>query len=143
MTVAAVIDAARGALTPAERRVAEVVLTSPELVAFGTVADLAARANTSGATVVRLAVKLGFDGFSDLQTAIQAELGQRLRPASERIRDAQPSDVLGRSAPSSWTTWPAPWRRHRPSPSIRRWRPWPTMPGRCTSWPARRRVGSG
>jgi DNA-binding MurR/RpiR family transcriptional regulator len=96
VTVAAVIDAARGALTPAERRAAEVVLTSPELVAFGTVADLAARANTSGATVVRLAVKLGFDGFTDLQNAVQAELGQRLRPAAERIRDALPGDVLGR-----------------------------------------------
>jgi DNA-binding MurR/RpiR family transcriptional regulator len=95
MTVAAVIDAARSALTPAERRVADVVLTSPESVAFGTVADLAARAATSGATVVRFAAKLGFDGFTGLQGAVQAELGQRLRPAAERIRDVLPTDVLG------------------------------------------------
>ena len=96
MTVAAVIDAARSALTPAERRVADVVLTSPEAVAFGTVADLAQRAATSGATVVRLAAKLGYDGFTSMQSAVQDELGQRLRPAAERIREVTPSDVLGR-----------------------------------------------
>src|SRR4051795_52278 len=95
MTVAAVIDAARSALTPAERRVADVVLTSPEAIAFGTVADLAQRAATSGATVVRLAAKLGYDGFTSMQSAIQDELGQRLRPAAERIREVTPSDVLG------------------------------------------------
>ncbi len=96
MTVAAVIDAARSALTPAERRVADVVLTSPEAIAFGTVADLAQRAATSGATVVRLAAKLGYDGFTSMQSAVQDELGQRLRPAAERIREVTPSDVLGR-----------------------------------------------
>jgi DNA-binding MurR/RpiR family transcriptional regulator len=96
MTVASVIDAARGALTPAERRVADVVLTTPEAIAFGTVADLALRAATSGATVVRLAAKLGYDGFTSMQSAIQDELGQRLRPAAERIHEVPTSDVLGR-----------------------------------------------
>jgi len=96
MTVASVIDAARAALTPAERRVADVVLTAPEAIAFGTVADLAQRAATSGATVVRLAAKLGYDGFTSMQGAIQDELGQRLRPAAERIHEVLTSDVLGR-----------------------------------------------
>jgi hypothetical protein len=39
VTVVVVIDPARNALTPAERRAAEIMLSSPELVAFGTVAD--------------------------------------------------------------------------------------------------------
>ena len=95
MTIASVIDAARGALTPAERRLADVVLTTPECVAFGTVADLATKASTSGATVVRFAGKLGYDGFTALQGAVQDELGQRLRPAAERIREVPPTDVLG------------------------------------------------
>ena len=72
------------------------MLTSPEAIAFGTVADLAQRAATSGATVVRLAAKLGYDGFTSMQSAVQDELGQRLRPAAERIREVTPSDVLGR-----------------------------------------------
>ena len=86
MTVSAQIDAHLLQLTPAERRVAAVVADDPEAVAFGTVADVARRAGTSGATVVRLAAKLGFDGFVDLQAPVREEMARRLRPASERIR---------------------------------------------------------
>src|SRR5437764_4057517 len=95
MMVSAQIDAHLPALTPAERRVAAVVADDPEAVAFGTVADVARRAGTSGATVVRLAAKLGFDGFVELQGAVREELTRRLRPASERIRRPAPGDVLG------------------------------------------------
>jgi DNA-binding MurR/RpiR family transcriptional regulator len=64
-------------------------------VAFGTVADVARRAGASGATVVRLAAKLGFDGFVELQASVREELAHRLRPASERIRRPAAGDVLG------------------------------------------------
>jgi len=74
-------------LTAAERRVAQVVLERPQLVAFGTVADLATQAKAGAATVVRLAGKLGFDGFSALQSSVQNDLSQQLRPAVERIRE--------------------------------------------------------
>lgn len=75
-------------LTAAERRIAEVVLESPQSIGFGTVADLAKAANVGAASVVRLATKLGFDGYSELQQAVQAELMQQLRPAVERIQSA-------------------------------------------------------
>jgi DNA-binding MurR/RpiR family transcriptional regulator len=84
-------------LTPAERRVADVVLQRPQLVAFGTVAELASEAGSGAATVVRLAAKLGFDGFTSLQDAVQAELAHRLRPAAERIRQPVAADVIGRT----------------------------------------------
>jgi DNA-binding MurR/RpiR family transcriptional regulator len=84
-------------LTPAERRVADVVLQRPQLVAFGTVAELAAEAGSGAATVVRLAGKLGYDGFTALQDAVQAELAHRLRPAAERIRQPVAADVVGRT----------------------------------------------
>jgi DNA-binding MurR/RpiR family transcriptional regulator len=74
-------------LTAAERRVAQVVLEQPQLVGFGTVADLAEAAGAGAATVVRLAAKLGYDGFSALQTSIQQDLSRQLRPAAERIRE--------------------------------------------------------
>lgn len=74
-------------LTTAERRVAQVILELPQLVAFGTVADLAAQAKAGAATVVRLAAKLGFDGFSSLQASVQRDLSRQLRPAVERIRE--------------------------------------------------------
>ncbi len=95
MTVSAQIGAHLPALTPAERRVAVVVADDPEAVAFGTVADVARRSGASGATVVRLATKLGFDGFVELQASVREELARRLRPASERIRRPAPGDVLG------------------------------------------------
>jgi DNA-binding MurR/RpiR family transcriptional regulator len=86
------IEAHRAQLSPAERRVAEVVLRDPECVAFGTVARVAERAGTSGASVVRLSTRLGYPGYSGLQAAVQRAIGQQLRPAVERIRSMGPVD---------------------------------------------------
>ena len=97
MTVFGQVDSHRQDLTPAERRVAAVVADDPEAVAFGTVADVARRAGASGATVVRLATRLGYEGFVELQGAVREEMTRRLRPASERIRRPQPGDVLGQT----------------------------------------------
>ena len=100
------IEERRAQLSPAERRVAEVVLRDPECVAFGTVARVAERAGTSGASVVRLSTRLGYPGYSGLQAAVQRAIGQQLRPAVERIRDMHTSaatppdgapDVLSRT----------------------------------------------
>lgn len=94
--VAERIGKASTTLTPAERRVAEVVLERPQLVAFGTVADLAEASSSGAATVVRLACKLGFDGFTGLQASVQHTLSGQLRPAVERIREPAASDAIGR-----------------------------------------------
>ena len=88
MEVAERIRAGGAGLTTAERRVAEVILTSPHAVGFGTVAELARTAGVGAATVVRLSAKLGFEGFSELQTCVQRDLMHQLRPAVERIRSA-------------------------------------------------------
>lgn len=98
MEVAQRIEARRDSLTPVERRVAEAVLGAPERVAFGTVAELARAAGTSGASVMRFATALGFDGFSALQASIQRDLGQRLRPATARIRNPASPHVLDTAA---------------------------------------------
>lgn len=83
--------------TPSERRVAEAVMQDPKIVAFGTVAQLAERSGSSGPTVLRFAGKLGFDGFVELQASVQEEIADQLRPATQRIRERAPSDVLGRT----------------------------------------------
>lgn len=92
--------AADDGLAPAERLVVETILDAPARVAFGTVAELAARSGTSGPTVLRVARKLGFDGYRSLQAAAQAELTGRLEPAATRIRRtaAGADDPLGRAA---------------------------------------------
>ncbi|MET0903941.1 MAG: MurR/RpiR family transcriptional regulator [Acidimicrobiales bacterium] len=92
------IEARATSLPPAERRVAEVVLTDPSVAAFLTVAELGRRAGTSGATVVRLADRLGYEGWVGLQHAARAEVDQQLRPAAIRIRERTTSDVLSDTA---------------------------------------------
>src|SRR5690606_16174753 len=93
------VAAALERLSPAERRVADVVLRDPEGVAFGTVAEVAAQAGTSGPTVLRLADRLGYRGFVGLQAAVRRDLRGRLRPAVERVRAraGAASDLLGRA----------------------------------------------
>lgn len=81
-------------LTAAERKVAEVLASDPQVIAFGTVAQVAARAATSGPSVVRLAVKLGYKGFIQLQAEVQQELARQLGPAHDRIRQQTPTDLL-------------------------------------------------
>ncbi len=98
MDVDALIRQYRDVLSPAERRVADVVLSDPREVAFGTVASTAKAAATSGASVVRLTARLGLDGFADLQERVRDELTRDLHRAAERIRRPQPEDLLERAA---------------------------------------------
>ncbi len=78
-------------LTPTERRIAEIVLADPTLLAFGTVSDLAKRAETSKPSIVRFANKLGFDGYSELQRTIRDGLSNQLNNPSHRIRHRESS----------------------------------------------------
>ncbi|MHB1929452.1 MAG: MurR/RpiR family transcriptional regulator, partial [Acidimicrobiales bacterium] len=98
MAVADRIIQHAGRLTTAERRVAEVIGEEPDAIAFGTVAHVARKASTSGPTVVRFAVKLGYAGFVDLQAQVQREMAELLGPARDRIRQQPPVDLLGRVA---------------------------------------------
>lgn len=79
-------------LTGAERRVAEAILRDPQILAFGTVATVARESGAGAATVVRLAAKLGFGGFTELQALVQRDLVASLGPAAERIHELDPQD---------------------------------------------------
>lgn len=85
-------------LTPTERRIAELVLQDPTLLAFGTVSDLADRANTSRPSIVRFATKLGFKGYTELQSWIRDELSHQLSSPSQRIRQREGSTAKARLA---------------------------------------------
>lgn len=85
------------ALSPRERRVADLILSDPSSVAFGTVASVATATGVGNSTVMRFAATIGFDGFSDLQHAVRTELGGRLRQATHRVRQPQPGEPIGRS----------------------------------------------
>jgi DNA-binding MurR/RpiR family transcriptional regulator len=78
--------AASPQLTPALRKVADLLLEDPETIAFGTVASVARQARTSPPTVVRLATALGFEGFGDLRAAARDELSARLSTDAGRAK---------------------------------------------------------
>ncbi|MEL7472134.1 MAG: MurR/RpiR family transcriptional regulator [Planctomycetota bacterium] len=89
MSIQDLIAQAGPRLTPTERRIAEHVLEDSMLLAFGTVSDLAARAETSRPSIVRFATKLGFEGYTELQSWIRDGVSRRLSTPSARIRHPQ------------------------------------------------------
>jgi RpiR family transcriptional regulator, carbohydrate utilization regulator len=60
-------------LQPSDARVARVILEEPDAVVYRSVSEVAEAAETSSATVVRCAQKLGFRGFHDLKLALARE----------------------------------------------------------------------
>lgn len=78
-------------LTPTERRIASIVLEDPTLLAFGTVSDLADKAETSRPSIVRFATKLGFEGYTDLQNWIRDQFATQLASPSHRVRQQDSS----------------------------------------------------
>ncbi|MET8744705.1 MurR/RpiR family transcriptional regulator [Streptomyces sp. NPDC004728] len=66
-----------GDLSPAERKVARVLLAGYPAAGFETVATLAERATVSAPTVIRFVNRLGYKGFPDFQAALRGELEER------------------------------------------------------------------
>lgn len=82
-------------LVPSERRVADSILSDPARAARLTISELAAEAQTSETTVLRLCRNLGVRGYRDLRVALAAEHG-RAAGRSEGDHDEVGSDI-GRS----------------------------------------------
>lgn len=74
LTVAERIRGRFEALTRAERQLANVFLANYPVSGLGSITALAESAEVSTPTVVRMAKKLGFGGFPELQAALRAEL---------------------------------------------------------------------
>jgi DNA-binding MurR/RpiR family transcriptional regulator len=72
-------------LGPSEQRVAQLVVDAPEEVAMLSVADLAARTDTSSATVIRTCQNLGFKGFQHLRLLLLRDLGSASRQPDARL----------------------------------------------------------
>lgn len=95
-------------LTPAERRVGRTLLTGYPVAGLSTVADLAVASFSSSATVVRLAQKLGYGGYPQLQAALIEELAERSSGPVQRIDQVDATwsapGTLGRQAAAAMTT---------------------------------------
>ncbi|WP_422742933.1 MurR/RpiR family transcriptional regulator [Mycobacterium sp. WMMD1722] len=93
-TVAARAGAALPALSRAERRVGRALLADYPSAGLTSAARLAERAEVSPPTVLRFAQSLGFDGFTDLQVALRAELSALSTGPLTRLPDAPPAGSL-------------------------------------------------
>lgn len=75
-----------GQMSPAEQRVARFFRNHREEVLIASAEALAAKAQTSDATVVRAAKALGFSGLADLRRTLADELRHSLSPAERLTR---------------------------------------------------------
>lgn len=96
--MADLLRARRADLTPAERRVVQILLGDYPAAALQSVARLAQDAGVSAPTVVRLVAKLGFAGYPHLQDVLRAELSARaagpLHAYPDGVNAARHSDPL-------------------------------------------------
>jgi DNA-binding MurR/RpiR family transcriptional regulator len=84
----------QGELPEAEARIASAVLDDPVLVTSESVGDLAARAGTSTATVVRLCRRIGFDGFYRFKIELAHEVGMNRQFGHPELGSSDPVSVL-------------------------------------------------
>jgi DNA-binding MurR/RpiR family transcriptional regulator len=73
------------ALSPAERRVARLVVDDPAGAARRTITDLATAAETSEATVIRFCRSIGMEGYPQLRLRLAAEAARRVEPPDARV----------------------------------------------------------
>ena len=76
------LQATMGKFGPAERRVARVLISGPPTSGLETIHRLAARAQTSPATVLRCVARAGYESFPSFQQAVRRELDARLQSPS-------------------------------------------------------------
>ena len=86
-------------LSPAERKLARVLLASYPIAGLESVARFAERAGVSPPTVTRFITKLGFKGYPEFQEVLRHEVQARLSSPLERFREEKP----GRGADSLLT----------------------------------------
>lgn len=106
MTDAGVAESIRRGIadcSPAERKVARVLLSAYPSAGFETVARLAERAGVSGPTVLRFVHRLGYRGFPDFQEALRHDLDERSASplrilASRPPSDSEPQSLRDRAA---------------------------------------------
>lgn len=83
-----------------EQRVAEEILNDPKAVLNYTIEELAKKAYTSTATIVRLCKKLGFNGYGDFKIKLATEINtfvlqtERILQEMPIKKEEQPEDIL-------------------------------------------------
>lgn len=90
MLVRDLVEARKADFTAAERRVVPFLRNDSLVIELQSITKLAEAAEVSTPTVIRLARKLGFDGFPDLQNAIRSELAERIKQPLAKLKAHTP-----------------------------------------------------
>jgi len=94
-------------LTRSERQLASILLQDYPMAGLQSITKLAAAAQVSTPTVIRMARKLGFDGFPDMQDALREEVAAQIKkPISKRddwAADDETEHPITRFAQAVWT----------------------------------------
>ncbi|WP_386695745.1 MurR/RpiR family transcriptional regulator [Lonepinella sp. MS14435] len=79
------IGALQSSLTKTEKRIAEQILITPELIAQSSLAEIAKSLNVGEATFIRFCRTLGFKGFSDFKLDFAIELATQSQQSSDLL----------------------------------------------------------
>jgi DNA-binding MurR/RpiR family transcriptional regulator len=92
------------ALTPAEAKIAQVLLGDYPVAGLGTATALARRAGVSDPSVIRMVTKLGFDGFAAFQKRLLEEVEAGLRSPLMMMEAKRPARAAsgGRSVEETY-----------------------------------------
>jgi DNA-binding MurR/RpiR family transcriptional regulator len=74
MSLKRIVQEHKGHLTPTDRRLLDALLAKPTEAALSSATELAMRTGVHAASLVRLAKKLGFEGYPDLRASLREDL---------------------------------------------------------------------
>jgi RpiR family carbohydrate utilization transcriptional regulator len=83
-------------LKAALRKVADLILSKPEMAIYASVNEVAAAAAVSEATVMRFCRTLGFRGFQDFKIALAREMVSPIQRLHEEVEEGDKPDTLVR-----------------------------------------------
>ena len=98
------IRASRDSFSKGQKRIADYILNNYDKAAFMTAARLGQTAQVSESTVVRFAAQLGYDGYPEMQKALQELIRgkltsiQRIQVSRDQMSGA---DILGSVLPAA------------------------------------------
>ncbi|MDH2927849.1 MurR/RpiR family transcriptional regulator [Lonepinella koalarum] len=94
------IGALQSSLTKTEKRIAEQILTTPQLLAQSSLSEIAKSLNVGEATFIRFCRTLGFKGFSDFKLDFAIELATQSQQPSALLD----TNITAKDSPKSIAT---------------------------------------
>jgi DNA-binding MurR/RpiR family transcriptional regulator len=79
LTIKGILENSASGLTRSERAVTSVLLTDYPMAGLQSITKLAHLAGVSAPTIIRLARKLGFDGYPDMQATLHEEMADTIK----------------------------------------------------------------